>query len=95
MASDYKIHDLLPEAGWTAKYAGLDEAEAVKLVTSNVEDILHLKKKSKDIVLFEGDPLRYGATVALTFAANDKTGQLDLASCFPRENELVVRPEAL
>ena len=95
MASDYNIHDLLPEAGWTAKYAGLSEAEAVKLVTSNVEEILHLKKKNKDIVLFEGDPLRYGATVALTFAAEEKTGRLELAGCFPRENELVVRPKAL
>ncbi|XWX02413.1 hypothetical protein V2A60_010450 [Cordyceps javanica] len=74
MPSDYKIHDLLPEAGWTAKYADLSDSEAVELVTSNIEDILHLKQKNKDVVVYEGDPLHYGATVAIVLAADDKAG---------------------
>lgn len=90
MPTDFKIHDLLPEAGWTAKYAGLSDAEAVQLVTSNIEDILGLKSKNQDIVVFEGNPLHYGATAALTLAANSETGALEVAGCFPRENELVV-----
>ncbi|KAJ2961277.1 hypothetical protein NQ176_g11014 [Zarea fungicola] len=87
MPTDFKIHDLLPEAGWTAKYAGLSDAEAVQLVTSNIEDILGLKSKNQDIVVFEGNPLHYGATAALTFAANSETGALEVAGCFPREND--------
>ncbi len=95
MPADYKLHGLLPDAGWTAKYAGLSEDETVKLVSSNLEDILQLKKKSKDVVLFEGDPLQYGATVALSFAADEETGRLELAGCYPREDDMVVRTEAL
>ncbi|OAA52148.1 carbohydrate esterase family 9 protein [Cordyceps fumosorosea ARSEF 2679] len=95
MPSDYKIHDLLPEAGWTAKYAGLSDAEAVELVTSNIEDILDLKQRSKDVVVYEGDPLHYGATVAIVLAANDETGGLEVSGCFPRENELVVSVESV
>ncbi|KAJ6785803.1 hypothetical protein PWT90_06936 [Aphanocladium album] len=90
MPSDFKIHDLLPEAGWTAKYAGLTDAEAVQLVTSNIEDILELKQRNNDVVVYEGDPLHYGATVAITLSANGETGKLEVAGCFPRENELVV-----
>lgn len=90
MPSDYKIHDLLPEAGWTAKYAKLTDKEAVELVTRNIEDILELKKRNNDIVVYEGNPLHYGATVAITLAANDDTGKLEVVTCFPRENELAV-----
>lgn len=95
MPVDYKIHNLLPEAGWTAKYAGIGDDETVKLVSTNIEEILLLKKKSKDVVLFEGDPLRYGATVALTFDADEETGRLELAGCYPREDEMVVRADTL
>ncbi|OAA77103.1 carbohydrate esterase family 9 protein [Akanthomyces lecanii RCEF 1005] len=90
MPSDYKIHDLLPEAGWTAKYAGLSDSEAVDLVTSNIEEILDLNKRNRDIVVYEGNPLYYGATVAITLAANDETGRLEVVGCFPRDNELVI-----
>ncbi|POR34075.1 Uncharacterized protein TPAR_05713 [Tolypocladium paradoxum] len=73
-----------PEAGWAAKYAGLNERETVRLVTTNVESILGLKK-SKDLVVFEGSPLQYGATAVLSFHAGAETGKLEVATCFPRE----------
>lgn len=95
MPSDYKIHDLLPEAGWTAKYAGLRDDEAVALVTRNVEDILDLKHRNRDIVVYEGNPLYYGATVALVLAESEETGRLDVVGCFPRENEMVVTTGSL
>ncbi|ATY60850.1 carbohydrate esterase family 9 [Cordyceps militaris] len=95
MPSDYKIHDLLPEAGWTAKYAGLRDDEAVALVTRNVEDILDLKHKNRDIVVYEGNPLYYGATVALVLTESEETGRLDVVGCFPRENEMVVTTGSL
>jgi hypothetical protein len=84
MPSDYKIHDLGPEAWWTAKNAGLSEQAALDLVTTNVEAILGLSS-SKDIVVFEGNPLRYGATVVLSFHADSETGQLQVGTCFPGE----------
>lgn len=87
MAADFKIHDLGPEAGWTAMYAGLSEKETVRLVTSNVESILGLKKKSRDLVVFEGSPLQYGASVVLSFHADHQTRQLEVGTCFPREDE--------
>lgn len=95
MPSDYKIHDLLPEAGWTAKYAGLSDSEAVDLVTSNIEEILDLNKRNRDIVVYEGNPLYYGATVAITLAANDETGRLEVVGCFPRDNELVITTDSV
>ncbi|KAJ3499349.1 hypothetical protein NLG97_g397 [Lecanicillium saksenae] len=90
MPADFKIHDLLPEAGWTAKYANLTDSEAVKLVTSNIEEILNLNQESNDVVVYEGDPLHYGATVAITLVSNDETGKLEVVNCFPRENEVIV-----
>lgn len=95
MPSDYKIHDLLPEAGWTAKYAGLSDSEAVRLVTSNIEEILGLNKRNRDIVVYEGNPLYYGATVAITLAANDETGELEVVGCFPRDNQLVITTDSV
>lgn len=86
MPVDYRIHDLGPEAGWAAKYAHLSQGDTVRLVTSNVESILGLEK-SKDLVVFEGNPLNYGASVAVSFHANGETGKLEVATCFPREDE--------
>ncbi|EHK24608.1 carbohydrate esterase family 9 protein [Trichoderma virens Gv29-8] len=86
MPADYRIHDLGPEAGWAAKYAHLSQEETVRLVTSNVESILGLEK-SRDLVVFEGNPLNYGASVVLSFHANGETGKLEVATCFPREDE--------
>ncbi|KAK5990197.1 hypothetical protein PT974_08463 [Cladobotryum mycophilum] len=86
---DYRLHGLGPEAGWAAKYAGLGEEESVRLVSTNVESILGLKK-SRDLVVFEGSPMRYGASVVVAFHADDKTGKLEVSTCFPREDEFEV-----
>ncbi|KAL7798441.1 carbohydrate esterase family 9 protein [Trichoderma ceciliae] len=86
MPVDFRVHDLGPEAGWAAKYAHLSPEDTVRLVTSNVESILGLEK-SKDLVVFEGNPLNYGASVVVAFHANEKTGKLEVATCYPREDE--------
>ncbi|KAK0388571.1 hypothetical protein NLU13_4814 [Sarocladium strictum] len=85
--SDFRIHDLLPEAAWAGKYAGLSESAVVKLVTTNIEQILQLET-SKDIVVYEGNPLKYGATVVLSFAFDDATGKIEMATCYPREGDV-------
>ncbi|KIW03433.1 uncharacterized protein PV09_05203 [Verruconis gallopava] len=58
------IHNLPIEASWAAKYAGLSDEYAVALVSTNVERILGLKS-SNDIVIWEGNPLEFGAAPAL------------------------------
>jgi imidazolonepropionase-like amidohydrolase len=58
------IHNLPIEASWAGKYAGLNDKAAVDLVSSNVESILGLKK-TDDIVIWEGNPLEFGAAPAL------------------------------
>ncbi|KAH6661396.1 carbohydrate esterase family 9 protein [Truncatella angustata] len=79
--ADSRIHDLVLEASWVAKYAGLTEHEAVQLVTKNVETILGLKP-SKDIVVWENNPLQYGGSVVLTFEET-ADGMLALGTCWP------------
>ena len=59
------IHNLLLEASWAAKFAGLSHQQAVDLVSKDAEEILGLPK-SEDIVIYEGNPLEYGASVVLT-----------------------------
>ena len=86
MKSDFRIHNLLPEASWAGRYANLTPDEVVALVTTNVEKILQLKP-SKDLVVFEGSPLEFGGTVVLSLVSNDETDELELATCFPREDE--------
>ncbi|KAK1984803.1 hypothetical protein LZ30DRAFT_585391 [Colletotrichum cereale] len=85
MPADYRIHDLALEAAWAAKYANLGNKEAVRLVSSNVEDILSLPRSS-DIVVWEDSPLEFGGTVALSFEA-DKNGELEVAACWPQEHD--------
>lgn len=84
----HRIHALGPEAGWTAKFADLDEAAALRLVSANIESILRLPP-SRDLVLFEGSPLQFGATAVLSFHTDKDTGLLQVATCFPQENERV------
>jgi imidazolonepropionase-like amidohydrolase len=86
MPADFRIHDYALEASWVAKYAGLSELEAIRLVSSNVEEILGLEK-SKDMVIWEGNPLQHGASVALAFHSDPKTGKLELATCWPEEHD--------
>lgn len=85
MPADYRIHDLALEAAWAAKYANLGDKEAIRLVTGNVEDILGLSKSS-DIVVWEGSPLEFGGTVALSFEV-DQNGDLEVAACWPHEDD--------
>ncbi|KAK2003632.1 hypothetical protein LX36DRAFT_624670 [Colletotrichum falcatum] len=85
MPADYRIHDLALEAAWAAKYAGLGNKEAVRLVSSNVEDILGLPRSS-DIVVWEDSPLEFGGTVALSFETG-KDGALEVAACWPQEHD--------
>ncbi|TDZ29389.1 hypothetical protein C8035_v011290 [Colletotrichum spinosum] len=84
MPVDYRIHDLALEAAWAAKYANLGDKEAVRLISNNVEDILGLSK-SNDVVIWEGSPLEFGGTVALSFEEG-KDG-LEVAACWPQEHD--------
>lgn len=85
MPTDYRIHDLALEASWAAKYANLDEKQTVRLVSANVEDILGLER-SNDVVVWEGSPLEFGGTVALSFEAG-KDGAIEVAACWPGEHD--------
>ncbi|KAK7967015.1 uncharacterized protein PG986_001292 [Apiospora aurea] len=78
---DSRIQSLALEAAWAAKYAGLSEHEAVRLVSGNAEAILGLKP-SMDVVLWENNPLQFGASVVLSFEEN-KEGKLVVATCWP------------
>lgn len=79
---DSRIQSLALEASWTAKYAGLSDHEALRLVSSNVEEILGLER-SGDVVVWEGNPLQFGTPV-LAFQAQEG-GRLELGSCWPNE----------
>lgn len=81
MPVDYRIHDLGPEAGWAAKYAHISQEDSVRLVTSRVESILGLDR-SRDLVVFEGNPLGYGASVVLSFHADGGLGSWRLLLAF-------------
>ncbi|KAK6193100.1 RNA-splicing factor [Pestalotiopsis sp. IQ-011] len=81
---DSRIHDLALEASWAAKYAGLNEHEAVQLVSKKVEGILRLKA-SKDIVLWENNPLQWGASVVLSLEETEG-GKLEVGTCWPDDD---------
>jgi imidazolonepropionase-like amidohydrolase len=72
------IHNLPIEASWAAKYAGLSAKQAVDLVSTNVEQILGLEATS-DIVLWEGNPLEFGASPALIVDQKAKK----IVGCWP------------
>jgi hypothetical protein len=78
---DSHIHNLPIEASWAAKYAGLSNKNAVDLVSTNIEEILGLdvKKENRDFVVFEGNPLEFGASVVLAFDGDDGS----LSMCWP------------
>ncbi|RDW75872.1 hypothetical protein BP5796_06693 [Coleophoma crateriformis] len=78
---DPYIHNLPLEAGWVAKYSGLDDDAAVNLVSRNVEKILGLNvdEETRDWVVYEGNPLEFGASVVLAVDGLDK----EIVSCWP------------
>ncbi|KAJ0425611.1 amidohydrolase [Aspergillus carlsbadensis] len=69
---DSKLHGLAREARWAGKHAGLDDKEAIALVSSNLERILglqHVEERNSrsrgGFVVWEGNPLRgEGSVVA-------------------------------
>lgn len=77
------LHNTAIEASWAAKYAGLSKTEAVDLVSRNVESILGLKvmEGERDFVIWEGDPLEFGASVVLAVAGGDGEGEVSI--CWP------------
>ncbi|KAK8100621.1 carbohydrate esterase family 9 [Apiospora kogelbergensis] len=81
---DSRIQSLALEAAWAAKYAGLSDYEAVQLVSKNTEEILGLEP-SRDLVLWENNPLQFGASVVLSFEA-DQEGTLMMATCWPDDD---------
>ncbi|KAK8031138.1 carbohydrate esterase family 9 [Apiospora arundinis] len=81
---DSRIQSLALEAAWAAKYAGLSDHQAVQLVSKNTEHILGLAP-SRDLVLWENNPLQFGASVALSFE-EDQEGKLVVATCWPDDD---------
>lgn len=81
MKGDSSIHNLPIEAAWAAKYAGLSSKDAVNLVSRNIEEILSLdvKEENRDIVIYEGNPLEFGASVVLSIDGQDGS----VATCWP------------
>jgi imidazolonepropionase-like amidohydrolase len=79
--ADSHIQSLALEASWAAKYAGLSERAAIDLVSRNIEKIMGIdaKEESRDIVVFEGNPLEYGASVVLSLDGDDKI----VMDCWP------------
>ncbi|KAH6879907.1 hypothetical protein B0T10DRAFT_520013 [Thelonectria olida] len=75
LPADYRLHALPLEAAWAAKFAGLDDTAAVDLVSRNVEEILSLPR-SRDIVIWDGNPLDMGGSVALVFEEEQYAGQV-------------------
>jgi len=59
---DGLVSTLYWEAGWAARGTGLSEVEVVGLISSQVEGILGIK--GGGYVLFEGNPMDFGASVA-------------------------------
>ena len=76
---DSKVHGLALEARWAAKFANLDESEAVKLVSTNVDKILGLKHIGDgDVVVWEGNPLKGEGSVVTSILDSGVPGD-----CWP------------
>ncbi|KAL4788813.1 hypothetical protein BDV19DRAFT_397964 [Aspergillus venezuelensis] len=85
---DSALHGLAREARWAGKFAGLSDKEAIGLVSINIERILGLTNVagvdgdkdgySGDLVVWEGNPLRGGGSVAVSLTRDGKIGD-----CWP------------
>ena len=82
-AGDAGIHNLVIEAAWAAKYAGLSDRTAVDLVSRRIEQILKLER-SEDFVIYEGNPLEFGASVVLTLNGGIHGRRGGVAECWPQ-----------
>ncbi|KAJ6031931.1 hypothetical protein N7540_002663 [Penicillium herquei] len=84
--ADSGIHLLAIDAGFAKKMAGLTAQQAVDLVSSKVNEILRIDKhptsdltQQGDFVIYEGDPLEYGAVAVLTVDGSLNT----IVECWP------------
>ncbi|OTA99804.1 hypothetical protein M426DRAFT_268823 [Hypoxylon sp. CI-4A] len=77
-ASNNHIRDSIWEASWVAGPG--NRSLALDLVSKNIEDILKLPR-SRDFVIYEGDPFNFGARVALIFEEGK------VRSCYPNVDE--------
>ncbi|KAI3539851.1 amidohydrolase [Colletotrichum filicis] len=91
---DSKIHGLAQEAQWVAKFAGLADKEAIKLVSTNFDEILGLNGNVRapngsgevltettilgDFVVWDGSPLKGEGSVVLAVQSDGKIGD-----CWP------------
>jgi imidazolonepropionase-like amidohydrolase len=87
---DSKVHGLAQEAQWVAKFTGLSEREAIKLVSTNFDKILGLGSGDKhgmwgdgrgykgDFVLWEGNPLNGEGSVVVSAQDDGRVGD-----CWP------------
>ncbi|KAE8146590.1 amidohydrolase [Aspergillus avenaceus] len=87
---DWHLQSLASEAGWAAKYAKLNDQEAIALVSTNIEAILNLKptnggEQSGDFVVWEGNPLTGEGSVVMSF---DDTSTI--SACWPDSPMAVV-----
>lgn len=76
-----RIQATIIEASWAAKYAGLSKGQAIDLVSRNIEKMfgLNVDEDSRDFVVYEGDPLEFGADVVLIVDGDDG----EVVSCWP------------
>lgn len=69
------------EVAAIAKEAGLEPKEVVNLFTRKIDEILGFEdsEMNSDFVLWEGNPLEYGANVVLTFDGDTSS----VVGCWP------------
>ncbi|KAL1966639.1 hypothetical protein VTN77DRAFT_4050 [Rasamsonia byssochlamydoides] len=80
--TDWHLQNLALEASWAAKDAGLSPQHAVDLVSGKIDEILGLStgsSSSSDYVIYEGNPLEYGANVVMAIDGDDGR----VVSCWP------------
>ncbi|KAH7070008.1 hypothetical protein BKA63DRAFT_519954 [Paraphoma chrysanthemicola] len=90
---DSKIHGLAREAAWAAKWAALNERQAIGLVSWNFDRILRLSDGDvpvegsfrHDWVLWEGSPIKGEGSVVLSVDRDRKVGD-----CLPNVEGVVL-----
>ncbi|KAH8700941.1 hypothetical protein BGW36DRAFT_138382 [Talaromyces proteolyticus] len=78
---DWHLANLPIEAAAIAKEAGISSKQAIDLISIKIDDVLGLQKseRNSDFVIWEGDPLEYGASVVLTFDGDNR----EVVGCWP------------